>query len=108
LGANNINFFGSDLELSGPTAGSMFEKGNGFQSYDGNFYTFVSGTFSDGQSAVGVRIFDALTLAGNATGLGGGFTISAVPEPSGLLMMLCAVPGLVVLVSRRKQAAART
>ncbi len=106
LGANNINFFGSDLVLSAPTAGSMFEKGNGFQSFDGNYYTFLSGTFSDGQSAVGLRIFDALTLAGNAAGLGGGFTISAVPEPSGLVMMLCALPGLAVLVRRRAKATA--
>lgn len=99
MGSNTINFFGADLALSGPTAGSVFE----FNNYVGNFYTFTSGTFADGQSAVGLRLFDATSIAGNA--LGGGFTLNpaaAVPEPSTWLLMALALPAVGVAVRRRQ------
>ena len=98
MGSNTINFFGTDLALSGPTAGSVFELNN----YIGNFYTFTGGTFSDGQSAIGLRLFDATSVAGNA--LNGGFTltsVSAVPEPSAWLLMALALPAIGVSVRRR-------
>ncbi len=98
MGSNTINFFGADLALSGPTAGSVFETNN----YTGSFYTFTSGTFSDGQSAVGLRLFDAVTVAGNA--LSGGFTLNptaAVPEPSSWLLMLLALPAIAAVVRRQ-------
>ena len=100
MGSNTINFFGTDLALSDPTAGSVFETNN----YVGNFYTFTSGTFADGQSAVGLRLFDATSVAGNM--LGGGFTLnpSPVPEPSTWLLMALALPGLGALVRRRSGA----
>jgi PEP-CTERM motif len=97
MGSNTVNFFGSDLVLSGPTPGTVFETNN----HSGNFYTFVSGTFSDGQSAVGLRLFDAVALGGNTTGLGGGFTLSPVPEPATALLMLLALPALAAVVRRR-------
>ena len=99
MGSNTINFFGTDLALSGPTAGSVFELNN----YIGNFYTFTAGTFADGQSAVGLRLFDATAVAGNA--LGGGYTINpaaAVPEPSTWLLMALALPAIGAAVRRRQ------
>ncbi len=99
MGSNTINFFGTDLALSGPTAGSVFELNN----YIGNFYTFTAGTFADGQSAVGLRLFDATSVAGNA--LGGGYTINpaaAVPEPSTWLLMALALPAIGAAVRRRQ------
>lgn len=100
MGSNTIHFFGTDLALSGPTAGSVFET----NTFTGNFYTFNSGTFADGQSAVGLRLFDAVSVAGNP--LGGGFTLnsSPVPEPSTWLLMALALPGLGALVRRRSGA----
>ena len=100
MGSNSINFFGTDLALSGPTAGSVFELNN----YIGNFYTFTGGTFSDGQSAIGLRLFDATSVAGNV--LGGGFTLnpSAVPEPSTWLLMALALPAIGAAVRRRTRA----
>lgn len=98
MGSNSINFFGADLALSAPTAGSVFELNN----YVGNFYTFTSGTFADGQSAVGLRLFDATSVAGNA--LGGGYTLNpaaAVPEPSIWLLMALALPAIGALTRRR-------
>ena len=101
MGTNSINFFGTGLVLSGATAGSVFETNN----YLGNFYTFTAGTFSDGQSAVGVRLFDAVSVAGNL--LGGGFTLnpSPVPEPASALLMLLALPAVTALVRRRQRVA---
>ncbi len=101
MGSNSINFFGTELALSGPTAGSVFELNN----YIGNFYTFTSGTFADGQSAVGLRLFDATSVAGNV--LGGGFTLNppaAVPEPSTWLLMALALPAIGAAVRRRTRA----
>lgn len=100
LGDNNINFYGTGLALSAPTVGSVFETNN----YTGNFYTFIGGTFSDGQSAVGLRLFDATSVAGNA--LRGGFaltSVSAVPEPSTWLLMALALPAIGVAVRRRRK-----
>lgn len=101
MGGNTLNFYGNGLALSGPTAGSVFELNN----YTGNFYTFTGGTFSDGQSAVGLRLFDAVSVAGNA--LGGGFTLNAaaVPEPSSGLLLLLALPAVAALA--RAKAARR-
>jgi hypothetical protein len=100
MGSNTINFFGSNLALSGPTAGSVFELNN----YTGNFYTFTGGTFSDGQSAVGLRLFDAVSVAGNV--LGGGFTLNPpVPEPATWLMLLLTLPAVAAraaVVRRRR------
>ena len=97
MGTNTINFFGTGLALSGPTAGQVFETNN----YAGNFHTFTGGAFSDGQSAVGLRLFDAVSVAGNP--LGGGFTLNAapVPEPSTALLLLLALPAIGVAVRRR-------
>ncbi len=97
MGANTVNFYGTDLALSGPTVGSVFETNN----YSGNFYTFTSGMFSDGQSAVGLRLFDAVSVGGNP--LGGGFTLnpSPVPEPATALLLLMALPAIGVAVRRR-------
>jgi len=100
LGSNSIEFVGSGLMLSSPTAGSVFDP-NG---YSGNFYTFVSGTFRDGQSAVGLRLFDAVSVFGSTTGYGGGFTLTnmaPVPEPGTAPMMLLALAGLGWAVQRR-------
>ena len=100
MGSNTINFFGSGLTLSGPTAGSVFD----YNTYVGNYYSFTGGTFRDGQSAVGVRLFDALSINGQSTGFGGGFTLtSAVPEPAPFGLMLLALPWL-GWVARRRQA----
>jgi len=98
MGTNTINFFGTGLALSGPTAGQVFE----FNNYIGNFYTFTGGTFSDGQNATGLRLFDAVSVAGNL--LGGGFTLNAapVPEPSTALLLLLALPAIGVAVRRRR------
>lgn len=98
MGSSTINFFGDSLALSGPTAGNVFELNN----YVGNFYTFTSGTFSDGQSAVGLRLFDATSVAGNL--LGGGFTLnpSPVPEPAAWLLMLLALPALGMALRRQR------
>ena len=97
MGSNTVNFFGTDLALSGPTAGSVFELNN----YLGNFYTFTAGTFSDGQSAVGLRLFDAVSVAGNQ--LGGGFTLNpaAVPEPATWLMLMLTLPAVAAAARRR-------
>jgi hypothetical protein len=99
MGSNTINFFGTDLVLSAPTAGSVFETNN----YTGNFYTFTGGTFSDGQSALGLRLFDAVAVNGNP--LGGGFTLNppaAVPEPATWLLMLLALPAVAAVVRTRQ------
>ena len=104
MGSNTINFFGTDLTLSAPTPGSVFETNN----YTGNFYTFTGGTFSDGQSAVGLRLFDAVSVAGNQ--LGGGFTLNPpapVPEPSTWLMLLLALPGVAAVAARRRSTQTR-
>lgn len=100
LGSNTINFFGTDLALSAPTAGQVFETNN----YSGNFYTFTNGTFADGQSAIGLRVFDADAVAGNP--LGGGFTLNAapVPEPGTGLLLLMALPALGGAIRRRQGA----
>lgn len=99
LGSNSLNFYGDGLELSGPTAGSVFMDYN----YEGNFYTFTHGTLAGGQSAVGLRIFDALSFGGSTTGLGGGFTLTtAVPEPAQWAMLLLALPLLTWRVARRR------
>lgn len=101
MGSNTINFFGSDLALSGPTPGSVFETNN----YTGNFYTFTSGVFANGQSAVGLRLFDALSVANNP--LVGGFTlnaVAAVPETATWLMMVLALPALGAAVKRQRKA----
>lgn len=98
LGSNSLNFYGDGLELSGPTAGSVFMDYN----YDGNFYTFTHGTLAGGQSAVGLRVFDALSLGGSTVGLGGSFTLtSAVPEPAHWVMLLLALPLLAWRAARR-------
>lgn len=95
LGNNNINFFGTSLVLSAPTPGSLVYVG----SYTGNYYTFTSGTFADGQSAVGLRLFDA-----TGTGASGGFTVTSVgstaPEPSTLALISFAALGL---IARRRK-----
>ena len=61
MGTNTINFLGSRLALSVAVAGQVFETNN----YLGNFYTFTNGIFSDGESAVGLRLFDEVSVAGN-------------------------------------------
>ena len=96
MGTNSINFFGTGLALSAPVSGQVFETNN----YTGNFYTFTSGTFSDGQSAVGLRLFDAVSVAGN--NLPGGFTLnpSPVPEPGTWLLMLLALPAVAAAARR--------
>jgi PEP-CTERM motif len=101
MGLNTINFYGTGLALSGPTAGSVFETNN----YQGNFYTFTGGTFAGGQSAVGLRIFDATSVAG--TQLGGGFVLNTapVPEPATWLMMGLALPALAAVARRQKRQA---
>ncbi len=100
LGSNNLNFYGNGLELSGPTAGSVFMD----YSYDGNFYTFTSGTFSGGQSAVGLRVFDALSFYGSSVGMGGGVTLTAaVPEPGEWAMLLAGLGVLSLFASRRQR-----
>ncbi|MGC4043349.1 MAG: hypothetical protein QM758_06060 [Armatimonas sp.] len=86
MGDQTINFYGSNLVLSAPTPGSVFDTNN----ITGNFYTFLSGTFQDGQSAVGLRLFDA-----TGVGAAGGFTLNgptSAPEPSALALLL--VPAL--------------
>jgi hypothetical protein len=101
MGSNSINFYGTGLALSGPTAGSVFELNN----YTGNFYTFTGGTFADGQSAVGLRLFDAVSVASNP--LNGGFTlnqVSSVPEPATWLLLLLALPAVAGAVRRRQDA----
>lgn len=97
LGTNTVNFFGTDLALSAATPGQIFETNH----YVGNFYTFVSGSFADGQSAVGMRLFDAVSVAGNP--LSGGFTLNAapVPEPASWLLMLLALPAMGAIARRR-------
>ena len=99
MGTNTINFYGTGLGLSAPVAGQVFELNN----YLGNFYTFTSGTFSDGQSAVGLRLFDALSVAGN--NLPGGFTLnpSPVPEPGTWLLMLLALPAVAAAARRERR-----
>lgn len=104
LGSNTINFFGTGLTLSGPTAGNVFETNH----FSGNFYTFTAGTFADGQSAVGLRIFDAEAWAGGSSALVGGFTLNPaapVPEPATWLMLLLALPALLVVARRRADGA---
>ena len=100
MGTNNINFCGTDLGLSARTAGQVFETYH----YTGNFYTFSGGTFSDGQSVVGLRLFDAVSVAGNV--LGGGCTLkpSPVPEPAAWLLMLLALPAVAARVRRHRTA----
>lgn len=104
MGSNSISFFGTNLALSGPTAGNVFELNN----HVGNFYTFTSGTFADGQSALGLRLFDAVSLA--ATQLGGGFTLnpSPVPEPAAWLLLLLALPAVGAIARGRRRAAPAT
>ena len=99
MGTNTINFSGTGLALSVAVAGQVFETNN----YLGNFYTFTSGTFSDGQSAVGLRLFDALSVAGN--NLPGGFTLnpSPVPEPGTWLLMLLALPAVAAAARRARR-----
>lgn len=100
MGTNTINFFGTGLTLSEPEAGQVFETND----YTGNFYTFTGGSFSDGQSAVGLRLFDAVSVAGNQ--LVGGFTLNAapVPEPAPALLLLLALP--IIGVAARKRCCA--
>ena len=99
LGSNNLNFYGNGLALSGPTAGSVFMDYN----YGGNFYTFTAGTFTGGQSAVGLRLFDALSFAGSTAGMGGSFTLTtAVPEPGQWAMLLLALPLLGWRMARQR------
>ena len=100
LGSNNLNFYGNGLTLSGPTAGRVFMD----YSYDGNFYTFTAGTFSGGQSAVGLRVFDALSFYGSTAGMGGGVTLTAaVPEPGEWALLLAGLGVLSLLASRRRR-----
>jgi len=96
MGTNTINFFGTDLALSGPTPGQVSDV----NTFSGNFYTFTGGTFSDGQSATGLRLFDAVSLG--STQLGGGFTLNTapVPEPSTALLLLLGLPFLSAAVRR--------
>ena len=99
LGSNNLNFYGNGLELSGPSAGSVFMDYN----YAGNFYTFTAGTLAGGQSAIGLRLFDALSFGGSTAGMAGSFTLtSAVPEPGQWAMLLLAMPLLAWRVGRRR------
>ncbi len=96
MGDQTINFYGTNLALSGPTPGSVFDTNN----IQGNFYTFLSGTFQDGQSAVGLRLFDA-----TGAGAAGGFSIrpaSSAPEPSALALILVS-PLLSALALRRNK-----
>ena len=97
LGSNTLNFVGNGLAVSGPVAGSLFFTNN----YLGNFYTFTGGAFADGQSAMGLRVFDAVSLGGSTTGLQGGFTISAAPEPTAFALMLMGLPLLAGALRRR-------
>ena len=45
---------------------------------------------------MGLRIFDAVSLAGSTTGFQGGFTVSAVPEPGAWALLACGL-GVVLL-----------
>ena len=99
MGSNTIRFFGTGLALSGPTPGSVFD----LNTYTGNYYTFTQGTLADGQNAVGLRLFDAVALGGSTGGLGGGFTLSPVPEPGRGALMLLALPLLAGAARRRLQ-----
>ena len=98
MGTGNNNFFGTGLRLSAPTAGQVVDK----NIYLSNFYNFTRGTFSDGQSAMGLRLFDGVSVAGNI--LPGGFTLnpSPVPEPAAWLLMLLALPALAATVRRQR------
>ena len=75
-------------------------QGIGSTTYFGNFYT-LTGMLRDGQSINRV-LFDAVSVGGDPTGLGGGFTFSSTaPEPSALAFL-----GMVALplmgISRRR------
>lgn len=98
MGMNSINFYGTGLALSAAVAGQVFETNN----CTGNFFTFTSGTFSDGQRAMGLRLFDGVSVAGNI--LPGGFTLnpSPVPEPAAWLLMLLALPVLAATARRQR------
>ena len=99
LGSNMLNFVGNGLTVSGPVAGSLFFT----NTFLGNFYTFTGGAFADGQSAAGLRVFDAVSLGGSTTGLQGGLAISAVPEPTALALMLMGFPLLAGALRRRSR-----
>ena len=100
LGSNTLNFIGSGLAVSSSVAGTLI-FGN---TYAGDFYTFTSGFFTDGQGAVGLRIFDAVSLAGSTTGFQGGFTVSAVPEPGTWALLACGLDVLLLRLQARRPA----
>ncbi len=103
LGTNTINFYGTDLAFSPATIGTLSYAGN---TITGNYYTFTGGTFTDGQNALGLRLFDATAINGNMAPYSGGFTLSntaaSAPEPGSLALL--ALPLLGAIVARRRKA----
>ena len=73
-GQHTIGSIGSGLTLCGPTAGTVFD----LNPRSGKHGSLTAGTLRDGQSAFGLRLFDAPALDDDAIGFVGGFALSEV------------------------------